>query len=95
MLFMLPVNEQAEYYRLSDSKAVLYLPISSTSFGVRRCFTLVTLSVKTTVAVKCIWVATPDALAGAPVELSFTQKDGAVEFTLPSLKYWTMIVMEH
>lgn len=52
------------------------------------------LSVKVSAPVKRIWAATPDALAGAPVELSFTQKNGAVEFTLPSLKYWTMIVME-
>lgn len=41
-----------------------------------------------------IWVASPDAHAGAPLELAFEQKDGAVSFTLPSLKYWTMIVVE-
>jgi len=52
------------------------------------------LTVKTTVAVKRVWAASPDALAGAPVELSFTQQDGTVNFTLPSLKYWTMIVLE-
>lgn len=52
------------------------------------------LKLKRAAAVKCVWMATPDALGGAPVELSFTQKDGQVEFTLPSLKYWTMIVVE-
>lgn len=41
-----------------------------------------------------IWVASPDAHAGASLELAFEQKDGAVSFTLPSLKYWTMIVVE-
>lgn len=40
-----------------------------------------------------IWVASPDAHAGASLELAFEQKDGAVSFTLPSLKYWTMIVV--
>ena len=35
-----------------------------------------------------------DALAGAPLELSFAQKNGVVTFTLPSLKYWSMIVIE-
>ena len=52
------------------------------------------LSLKTTSAVKRIWVASPDALAGAPIELSFAQRNGVVTFTLPSLKYWTMIVLE-
>ena len=52
------------------------------------------LSVKTTSPVRRVWVATPDMLAGAPVELSFSQKDGVLSFTLPSLKYWTMIVFE-
>mgnify|MGYP002553346979 CR=1 FL=1 len=41
-----------------------------------------------------VWVATPDAHAGASQELAFEQKDGAITFTLPSLKYWSMIVME-
>lgn len=42
-----------------------------------------------------IWVATPDALGGAPQEVKFTQDRDVVKFTLPSLKYWTMIVVEH
>lgn len=41
-----------------------------------------------------VWVATPDSHAGASQELAFEQKDGAITFTLPSLKYWTMIVIE-
>lgn len=41
-----------------------------------------------------IWAATPDALGGAPQELSFKQENGVVTFTLPSLKYWTMLVIE-
>ena len=41
-----------------------------------------------------IWVATPDRHAGAPEELAFTQADGKVTFTLPVLKYWTMLVLE-
>nr|AIA86336.1 CAZy families GH66 protein [uncultured Bacteroides sp.] len=42
-----------------------------------------------------IWCATPDAHAGASQELAFVQKDGVVTLTLPSLKYWTMLVVEH
>lgn len=41
-----------------------------------------------------VWVATPDFHAGASQELAFTQKDGTITFTLPFLKYWTMIVIE-
>jgi dextranase len=44
--------------------------------------------------VKRLWVATPDALGGAPQELAFQESGGYVTFTLPSLKYWTMIVVE-
>lgn len=41
-----------------------------------------------------IWTASPDYHGGAVVELPFTQTDGKVTFTLPSLKYWSMIVIE-
>jgi len=41
-----------------------------------------------------LWVASPDTHGGALQELAFTQENGVVSFTLPSLKYWTMIVAE-
>ena len=44
--------------------------------------------------VKKIWVASPDNLGGAPQALNFQQDGGCVIFTVPSLKYWTMIVIE-
>ena len=46
-------------------------------------------------SVKKVWVASPDALGGVPQELSFKQEGDYITFTLPSLKYWTMIVIEH
>lgn len=42
-----------------------------------------------------VWAASPDAIGGAPVELAFKQERGELTFTVPSLKYWTMIVVEH
>ena len=54
----------------------------------------VQLTIKLSNKVNKIWAATPDAIAGAPVELSFKQSNGVVTFTLPYLKYWTMIVIE-
>jgi dextranase len=45
-------------------------------------------------SVKKIWVASPDCYGGAPQELHFRQQGDYVAFTVPSLKYWTMIVIE-
>ena len=42
-----------------------------------------------------IWVASPDCFGGAPQEVVFKQNNGKVTFTLPSLEYWTMVVVEH
>jgi len=44
--------------------------------------------------IRKLWVASPDIDGGAPRELPFKQADGKVTFTLPSLLYWTMVVME-
>lgn len=41
-----------------------------------------------------VWVASPDNLGGVPQELSFSQNGSSISFTLPSLKYWDMIVIE-
>lgn len=52
------------------------------------------LTVDYSTKVNRIWTASPDYHGGAVVELPFTQTDGKVTFTLPSLKYWSMIVIE-
>ena len=52
------------------------------------------LTVNYPTKVNRIWTASPDYHGGAVVELPFTQTDGKVTFTLPSLKYWAMIVIE-
>lgn len=44
--------------------------------------------------VKKVWVASPDYHGGAVQELPFTQTGDKLTFTLPSLKYWSMIVVE-
>ena len=41
-----------------------------------------------------VWVASPDSLGGVPQELEYTQRGRTVSITVPSLHYWTMIVME-
>ncbi len=45
--------------------------------------------------VEKIWTASPDINLGSPADLSFEQQNGTVEFVLPRLKYWTMIVFEY
>lgn len=47
------------------------------------------------IPVSRIWVASPDCFGGAPQEVIFKQNNGKVTFTLPSLEYWTMVVVEH
>ncbi|XXM71387.1 glycoside hydrolase family 66 protein [Lysinibacillus sphaericus] len=42
-----------------------------------------------------VWVATPDAYQGSPVELDFKQKGDSITFTVPSLKYWDMVVIDY
>ncbi|MCU4165886.1 glycoside hydrolase family 66 protein [Carboxylicivirga caseinilyticus] len=42
-----------------------------------------------------IWVASPDIIGGASWELNFNQGNGVVTFTLPRLKYWSMVVIEY
>ena len=52
------------------------------------------LTVKVDGPVKRVGTASPDLHGGAPVELPFTLTDGRLTFTLPSLLYWDMIVIE-
>lgn len=41
-----------------------------------------------------IWAATPDSDACVPRPLEFTQNGRSVRVTVPSLEYWTMLVLE-
>ena len=54
-----------------------------------------TLSYATTRQVRRVWFASPDVDAGASKEIAFTQTASEVTFTLPSLAYWDMVVVEY
>lgn len=41
------------------------------------------------------WLASPDYYKGSAIDLDFKQKNGKVTITLPSLKYWDMVVLEY
>ncbi len=41
-----------------------------------------------------VWMASPDINGGMPQELDFVQNGDNVVLTVPSLKYWTMLVIE-
>ncbi len=41
-----------------------------------------------------VWVASPDVNFGVPQTISFTQNGNTINFTLPQLKYWDMVVIE-
>jgi len=53
------------------------------------------IKVTVTRPVKKIWFASPDINGGVARTLDFTQAGNEVGFTLPSLKYWDMIVIEY
>lgn len=44
---------------------------------------------------KKIWFASPDINGGVAQQLSFTQTGTEITLTLPSLKYWDMVVVEY
>ena len=46
-------------------------------------------------AVKHVYCASPDYHGGALVELPFQQVNGTLTFTVPTLKYWDMLIIEH
>lgn len=46
-------------------------------------------------SIKRIWMASPDLDGGICKEITFNQSNSSVSFTLPSLKYWDMIVIEY
>ena len=53
-----------------------------------------TLRIKTTGMMSKVWTASPDVNGGSPQSLDFHQADGYLTVTLPSLKYWTILVLE-
>lgn len=55
----------------------------------------VALSFQSAAPVKKLWLASPDADHGVAKEISFIQTGNTVQFNLPSLLYWNMIVAEY
>lgn len=53
------------------------------------------LLLKTNRSVRQIWMASPDRKYGVPEHIGFTVSADAVEFTLPELKYWDMLIVEY
>lgn len=56
--------------------------------------TNIKLSIDVDRMVSRVWVASPDSDACVPVELPFVQQGNAVTVTVPSLRYWSMLVFE-
>ena len=52
------------------------------------------VELKTSEDIKKIWIASPDFIGGVSREINFKQIEDKVFFTLPELKYWTMVVVE-
>lgn len=54
-----------------------------------------TIKVKTTGTVSKVWMASPDINGGVTQQISFSQAGNEISLTLPSLKYWDMLVLEY
>jgi len=52
------------------------------------------LIIKTDSTITNVWYASPDQNCGLPVKLDFAQHGDSLQFTLPELDYWSMIVLE-
>jgi len=92
--------------KLFDNKQVIHLInfTSSVSDGWRdelglQVVPAVVKNIKLTMTsektVKNIWTASPDVIGSASRILNFTQIGNQVNFTLPELKYWSMVVVEY
>ena len=46
-------------------------------------------------AVSKVWIASPDINGGVAINTEFSQSGNEVLLTLPSLKYWDMLVLEY
>lgn len=53
------------------------------------------INFQTTKKIKNIWFASPDIDGGASQNISFTQSASGTTFSLPSLQYWDMVVIEY
>ena len=53
------------------------------------------VSIQSSKTVSKVWFASPDVNGGVAQTLSYTQQGGNVVVTLPSLKYWDMLVLEY
>jgi dextranase len=53
------------------------------------------LTIDASKKVEKVWVASPDFYHGSAQELDFKQKGNNVTITIPSLKYWNMVVIEY
>ncbi len=52
------------------------------------------IDVVTNKTVHRVWAASPDIEGGIPRALEYSQNGMKLEITVPSLEYWTMIVIE-
>ena len=52
------------------------------------------ISIRSSREAKRVWVASPDVNGGVPQEAAFSSSGISIKVTVPSLTYWTMVVIE-
>jgi dextranase len=53
------------------------------------------VQIQTDRSVSRVWLASPDGDSSAMQAVDFTAGDGVIQFNVPSLAYWTMIVVAY
>ena len=53
------------------------------------------VQIQVTKPVARVWLASPDGESSAMQAVDFTSADGKISFNVPSLDYWTMVVVEY
>lgn len=53
------------------------------------------ISVTVSKNVEKVWVASPDDKSGASINIPFTENGGSISFTIPSIEYWSMVVIDY
>ena len=53
------------------------------------------ISISSGKTVSKVWIASPDINGGVAQSIDFTQSGNEINLTVPSLKYWDMVVLEY
>ncbi|MBM7649482.1 dextranase [Bacillus ectoiniformans] len=87
-------RQMIHFINLLDAETIEWRDTNATQ-PVPELRTNLTFTIEEDRRVKEIWMASPDYHSGKPVAVPFEQSESQTTFTLPSLTYWDMLVVEY